>query len=111
MLVITEWWFRAADAIWQMTVCGWRWSANNVIYRLIISVIQNWQKIEEIGYVDVVDEMMWHWAHLKVICACDEWDERVICNCKSKLVFLLRLGYLKPFLVGSKKPGRLLDEE
>ena len=24
-------------------------------------------------------------------------------NCKSKLVLLLRLGYLKPFLVGAKK--------
>ena len=33
----------------------------------------------------------------------DDVDVTVSFNCKSKLVFLLRLGYLKPFLAGSKK--------
>ena len=48
-------------------------------------------------------KMMWQWAHLTVICVCDEYDETLSYNCKSKLVFLLRLGYLKHFLAGSKK--------
>ena len=48
-------------------------------------------------------EMMWQWAHLTMICVCDECVEIVSCNCKSKRVLLLRLGYLKPFLAGSKK--------
>ena len=41
----------------------------------------SWQQIEEIDDVDVT----------------------VSFNCKSKLVLLLRLGYLKLFLAGSKK--------
>ena len=37
-------------------------------------------------------------------CWCDWWnDVTVSFNCKRKLVLLLRLGYLKPFLAGSKK--------
>ena len=33
----------------------------------------------------------------------DDVDVTVSFNCNSKLVLLLRLGYLKPFLAGSKK--------
>ena len=37
-------------------------------------------------------------------CWCDWWnDVTVSFNCKSNLVLLLRLGYLKSFLAGSKK--------
>ena len=37
-------------------------------------------------------------------CWCDWWDDVTVSfNCKSKLVLLLRLGYLKPFLASSKK--------
>ena len=54
-----------------------------------------------------VDEhMIWQWAHLTVICVCDEYVETVSCNCKSKLILLLRLGYLKPFLAESWMKSR-----
>ena len=75
MLVITKWWFREANVIWQMTVCGWRWSANNAIYILIRCVIQNWQQIEEIGDVDMLMRLCggkhtWQWYVCMKVC-CD----------------------------------------
>ena len=41
-------------------------------------------------------------AELRVMSRTD-WRNRLSFNCKSKLVLLLRLGHLKPFLAGSKK--------
>ena len=52
-----------------------------------------------------------YWPAAEQIEETSDVDVSVSFNCKSKLVLLLRLGYLKPFLAGSKKTGRVLDEE
>ena len=44
-----------------------------------------------------------YWPATEQIEETDDVDVTMSFNCKSKLVLLLRLGYLKPFLVGSKK--------
>ena len=74
---------------------------------LIISITAVKNDEQRRGWAELIGwwwiALMWQWAHLTVICVCDEYVETVSCNCKSKLVLLLRLGYLKPFLAGSKK--------
>ena len=49
------------------------------------------------------DDQRKGWAATKQIEEIDDVDVTASFNCKSKLVLLLRLGYLKPFLAGSKK--------
>ena len=53
--------------------------------------------IEEI--LEISADVMWQWWRRQK----NDVDVTVSFNCKSKLVLLLRLGYLKPFLAGSKK--------
>ena len=52
----------------------------------------DWQTVDVMGRED---EQLW--------CDRDFLCDTSILYCKSKLVLLLRLGYLKPFLAGSKK--------
>ena len=65
---------------------------------------QRWWWAEIMSKVD--DEQMSmsrdSWQQIKE--TSDWWDDVIVSfNLKSKILLLLRLGYLKPFLVGSKK--------
>ena len=67
----------------------WWWPAEDEKRRLRRLLQQCWADWQ------TVDEQLWSDRYF----LCDT----SILYCKNKLVFLLRLGYLKPFLAGSKK--------
>ena len=102
------WAVYSRETIYQYTVMFWQW-----LEQILVSTYLN----------NRFDRMMirtswWQWAALMVSrwstvltssrtdwrdrwCWCDTVTISFNCNCK--LVLILRLGYLKPFLAGSKK--------
>ena len=100
--------------MFNMTVMTWaeRWCGSD-IYRddLTVTRVQRLLSSSRWMMTSVTAELMW-WAEMMssvddvTEISCVWWHE--YCNtsilyCKSKLVLPLRLGYLKPFLAGSKK--------
>ena len=70
--------------------------------------LQHWRiEFDDQWLVSSVDDeqMSMSWDSWPLIKETSDWwvDVTVSFNCKCKLVLLLRLGYLKPFLAGSKK--------
>ena len=81
-------------AIWWTVWCFHGYGQNDVPGRMMMN---NWwdsmlMLIEEVLEISV--GVMWQWW---------KFVETVSLNCKCKLVLQMRLGYLKPFLAGSKK--------
>ena len=62
-----------------------------------------WTKKIEKCVAAVLMRVMSRWSAAELIEETYDVDLTVSFNCKIKLVLLLRLGYLKPFLAGSKK--------
>ena len=100
-----------------MMIVGWCWQQHDVCMVMISMMCLTEWWCEQQGWwakmMSSIDEQK-RWAEineaavssgtaeLRVMTKTD-WRNRLSFNCKSKLVLLLRLGYLKPFLAGYKK--------
>ena len=92
---------------WAKQRCWWAAEIDQVVSRMTsrntwADKQDDWcsaDRTEWWAVIWTVDKAEW-WAVLQ-----QSWcnDDMCILYCKSKLVLLLRLGYLKPFLAGSKK--------
>ena len=73
---------------WLGSRCWWTAKIEKCVAAVLMRVLSRWSAVLTSSRTD--------WRNIWV-------DVTVSFNCKSKLVLLLRLGYLKPFLAGSKK--------
>ena len=74
--------------------CWWTEKIEKYVAAVLMRVMSRWSTVLTNSRTDWRDG----W------CRCDWWDDVTVSfNCESKLVLLLRLEYLKPFLAGSKK--------
>ena len=86
----TDWWLR------NIGILAWQYRHIQVDEQIDMMCMYSSKK----GCLyDAGSNVMRQWWHGQK----DDVDVTVCFNCKSKLVLLLRLGYLKPFLAGSKK--------
>ena len=128
----TRWWadlcwigviFEQQSRWWEQVLMS-SWPADEVLTKgcLVAVLIKSrdwWLVIGAVWWLD--SEQRWWWAEImsnvddeqmsmsrdswqQIKETSDWWDDVTVSfNLKSKLVLLLRLGYLKPFLAGSKK--------
>ena len=103
--LIWQWWHGKKDDVAVIsTGMIWQW----LEYISCWAVVSKWTRwlmssvtadlmwwAEMMSSVDDVTEIAYVWWH--------DYGNTSILYCKSKLVLLLRLGYPKPFLAGSKK--------
>ena len=74
--------------------CWWTEKIEKCVAAVLMRVISRWSAVLTNNRIDWRDRWCW----------CDWWDDVTVSfNCKCKLILHMRLGYLKPFLAGSKK--------
>ena len=79
---------------WQYWRAGVDKQIEKCVAVVLMRVMSRWSAVLTNNRTDWRDRWCW----------CDWWDEVTVSfNCKSKLALILSLGYLKPFLAGSKK--------
>ena len=98
-----QWYVQYTAHIYWMDKQGMKMMMNLLVHTVVNNAVRRLRSVLQQCWWEWWTDDQQYWPATEQIEETDDVDVTVSFNCKSKLVLLLRLGYLKPFLTGSKK--------